>query len=135
MLVTENFSLPYAKNYTNLSASSVHSHKGLGMSGFILILPADQLITDINNVTSWSAMKPSFRAHVMDADVVSSYPTVTAECNVSKETTVTEVLHVGDMQRTEFVLENINAIYGGVNAYSYCVKMFNYPTIEELLAD
>jgi hypothetical protein len=52
--------------------------------------------------------------------------------NVSKETTVKEVMSIAGFKKDEFKLENINLMFGPVNAVSYCTNMFDFPTLEHL---
>ncbi len=134
-LKKDKFILPGGKKYSRMLPEQIHAHPGLGMKDWILLLPADQLITEQNNFTNLDGVTPSFKRFVLDTDVVSSYPTVIAKCNVSKATCVTEMLEVEGVSEDEFRRMNINSMYGNVTAFSYCIGMFNYPTMDELLEE
>jgi len=77
-------------------------------------------------------MHTNVKVHVYDSDAVSSYPSNTVAINLSKETTRREIKRVGNILKSEFKTNNINLIFGSVNAVSYCSKMLNFPTLENL---
>jgi len=75
----------------------------------------------------------NIRMFVADADQVSGYPSNTQAANVSKDTTVKEVISIGDIPKDEFKTNNINLFFGNVNAIDYCSNMLNFPTVFEAL--
>ena len=80
-------------------------------------------------------IRTNIRTHVADSDAVSSYPSDIAAANVSKDTTHRELLAVEKMDKNKFKVENINLMFGPINAVQYCVKMFDMPTLDELEAN
>lgn len=52
--------------------------------------------------------------------------------NVSKDTTVKELMSIGNIPKDIFRLKNINLFFGAVNSLDYGVNMFNAPTIYEI---
>jgi len=77
-------------------------------------------------------IRTNIRTHVADSDAVSSYPSDIAAANVSKDTTHREIMAVEGKTKNKFKIENINLMFGPINAIQYCVEMFNMPTLEEL---
>lgn len=73
------------------------------------------------------------RAFVYDSDAVSSYPSCTQVANVSKRTTRKEICKVGDMEESVFRNQNLNLLFGPVNAVEYTTRMFGAPTLMNLL--
>lgn len=73
------------------------------------------------------------RGHVYDADQVSGYPSDTQAANVSKETTVKEIISISNVHQDTFMLQNINLLFGQVNSVEYGSTMFNFPTLTNLL--
>lgn len=53
--------------------------------------------------------------------------------NVSKDTTARQVLEIMGIEKEEFKLQNINLMFGKVNAIEYCTTMFNFPTPLEIV--
>jgi len=79
-----------------------------------------------------SIIRSNIRTHVCDADAVSSYPSNIAAANVSKDTTHRELMAVEKKTKEHFKVENINLMFGPINAVQYCTSMFDMPTLEEL---
>lgn len=107
----------------------------LSLKDWIVTLPAHNTA---NNGLRCIAEDPTIitnaRGGVFDIDAVSSYPSDTMACNVSKETTVREIITVLGVEETVFRHQNINLLSGHVNAIEYCVNMFDMPTPQEMLA-
>lgn len=79
-------------------------------------------------------LKTLFRMFVYDSDAVSAYPSCTAVANVSRETTVRELIDILGINEGVFRKQNINLLQGHVNALEYCNQMFKLPRAEESLA-
>ena len=62
-----------------------------------------------------------------DVDAVSAYPTATATGNVSRETTMREIITILGIDESMFRKHNINLLSGHVNAVDYSVGMFKLP--------
>ena len=80
-------------------------------------------------------IKTNIRCHVCDSDAVSSYPSNIAAANVSKDTTHRELVGIEKKEKNFFKVENINLMFGPINAIQYCVNMFDMPTLDELEAN
>lgn len=70
----------------------------------------------------------------MTPDAVSAYPTCTAVANVSRATTLYEIIDIAGVNEDVFRQQNINLLQGHVNAAEYCSKMFSLPKLQDSLA-
>lgn len=73
------------------------------------------------------------RCMTYDSDAVSAYPSASAVANVSKATTLYEIIAILGIDEDVFRQQNINLLQGHVNAAEYSSKMFGLPTIEDSL--
>jgi hypothetical protein len=72
-------------------------------------------------------------ACVFDLDVSASYPTGQVVMNISKATTVTEIIRNMDAAiEKRRRMNTINFTSGHVNALEFCEEMSNMPTLEEI---
>ena len=62
----------------------------------------------------------------------SGYPSDTLTANVSKDTTMREVISIGDFDKEMFKLHGINLMFGKVNHVDYVTSMMNFPTLQTL---
>ena len=60
------------------------------------------------------------------------YPTDTLAAKVSKDTIMREIVTIGDIDKDDFKLNNINLIFGKVNHVDYVTSMMNSPTLQTL---
>lgn len=75
-------------------------------------------------------------AHVFDADVIRTYPTVGQLLGVSKETTYRErTINVRGMSEADVREWGVNLSTGEVNAVELCVKGLSLPRLDQLLVD
>lgn len=75
-------------------------------------------------------------AHVFDADVVRTYPTVGQILGVSKETTYRErTINIRGMTEQQVREWGINLSSGEVNAVELCVTGLGLPSLDQLLVD
>jgi len=63
---------------------------------------------------------------------VSGYPSDSIAANVSKDTTIKELASIDGVQLETFRIQNINLMFGKVNAVEYSTTMFNAPQLMEL---
>jgi len=112
---------------------TVVDDKLLGLDNWIVTLPAYRLIDNgLCVVEEDPNMKTSIRGEVYDSDAVSSYPSNTQLCNVSKETTRREVTSIEGLEKEFFKKNNMNMFMGPTAAVDYCVNMFEFPSLTEL---
>ena len=81
-------------------------------------------------VSELPSLQSQIRCFVYDSDAVSAYPSCTAVGNVSKATTVSEIIDILGVDEAIFRKNGINLLHGHVNALEYCHEMFNLPTLE-----
>lgn len=108
--------------------------KMLGLKGWILTLQA-HLTTDngMNALSDIENLITLIKSYVYDNDAVSSYPSDTLACNVSKDTTHREIQNIPSKDRELLIHQNLNLMYGKTNAIEYCENMFGMPSIFKLL--
>jgi hypothetical protein len=112
---------------------SLDSDVSLGLDNWIVLLPSSRIKENGMKVVEENPnLVTNVRGFVFDADQVSGYPSDTQAANVSKETTVREVIDIKGIDKDDFKLQNINLMFGKVNSIDYCTSMFNFPTLEEL---
>ncbi len=75
----------------------------------------------------------SVYAMVADLDVSASYPNGEIALNTSKETTVREIIKIGDVPEEVFRMQNMCLSSGHVNAVDYCASMMGFPTHFQML--
>ena len=68
------------------------------------------------------------RCMVYDSDAVSAYPSCTAVANVSRETTVKEIIDILGVEEDDFRRHNLNLLQGHVNAIEYGEVMYGLPS-------
>lgn len=84
-------------------------------------------------VTDWPTSKSMLYYHVSDLDITSTYPAVQVALNVSKETTVNEVVKVQGLSEVEKRRFFVNLISGESSATQVCNIGFQMPYCDELL--
>lgn len=62
----------------------------------------------------------------------SGYPNNGLQLNVSKDTTLCEVINIEGIEEDVFKRENINLMFGSVSSIQYCETMFKFPSIFEV---
>ena len=80
----------------------------------------------------------SIRSHIFDLDSISAYPSAGVACNISKQTTMKELVGIEGKDKDEFMYDNIDLSSGAINSISYCSNMYNFPKlseVDELLKD
>lgn len=80
------------------------------------------------------SLETLIRAFTYDSDAVSAYPTCTAVANVSRATTLFEIIDIAGVDEDIYRQQNINLLQGHVNALEYCNKMFMLPRLEDSLS-
>ena len=104
----------------------------LGRDGWILTLPIDRIKERPSKNLQQDDLFAGIFLHTYDSDQVSGYPSNTIACNVSRETTLSELINIEGHEKDEFKKQNMNLFYGKVNHLEYAQKMFNLPSLYEL---
>lgn len=128
-------------NYTDVDEDEDEDGEGeedkdsvLALQGWIVMLPPHAIVRKGIQIFSDGVPDTSnIHGYVFDSDSVAAYPTAIEVCNVSKGTTVREVIEMKTVDEAVFRLQNINLVSGEVNAIEYCTTMFNLPTLDALL--
>lgn len=107
----------------------------LGLEGWIITLPAHMTVTGLHCIIEDLNIGTGIRAFTYDSDAVSAYPTCTSIANVSKDTTLRELIAMENVSEETFRAQNLNLILGYSNAIEYATTMFNMPKPENLLND
>lgn len=105
----------------------------LGLRNWIVTLPAHMTVLGRRCIAENPNLHTLIRGMVYDSDAVSAYPSCTAAANVSRETTVREIIDILDVDETAFRRHNINLLQGHVNALEYACEMHNLPTPQNAL--
>lgn len=107
----------------------------LPLSGWVITLPAHMTADNgLRCIKEDSNMRTNLRAFVYDIDAVSAYPKSIECLNVSKSTTVREVIGMDGVDEHTFRMQNINLMGGRINGLEYAQTMFGLPKPGELLA-
>lgn len=101
-------------------------HKGVLLPNFNVSNKEYDYLSDAKDITN------NIRMFVADSDQSSGYPSDTLAANVSKDTTMRELLSVEGLEKEEFKLNNINLMFGKVNHIDYVSRMMKFPTLREL---
>lgn len=105
----------------------------LDLRGWIITLPAHTVSDNgLKVIDEYPDIRTRIYTEVGDLDVAGSYPNGQAVFNISKETTVKELVDVEGIPEEVFRMQNINLSGGLSNALEYCQIMFNFPTLVEL---
>ncbi|EKD89603.1 MAG: hypothetical protein ACD_33C00035G0001, partial [uncultured bacterium] len=98
----------------------VTKYKTLSLKQWILTLPQHLLVYDgLCCIEEYPNLKTNIRGLTYDADVSSSYPSCTLVCNVSKETTLYELIDIEGVKEEIFRMQNLGFILGSVNMLEY----------------
>lgn len=106
-------------------------HKRVLLSNYYVGAEDGEYIEEDAN-TRIDRIANNIRGFVYDADQSSGYPSDTLTANVSKDTTMREIVTIGDIDKDDFKLNNINLIFGKVNHVDYVTNMMNFPTLQTL---
>ena len=112
---------------------SQDKYKGLGLKGWIQMLPQNLLLNEgLKIFHDFPNVRSNFRGTVFDVDATAAYPTCTAVANVSKETCVNEVISIDGISEESFREQNLSVCLGGVNSLDYFHVMYSLPSIDEV---
>ena len=80
-----------------------------------------------------SSIVSNMRTQVSDLDIVGAYPNAGRALNISADSTHRELVKIEGMEKEDFMLQNINAIFGDTNSLEYCQQMFDLPSLYDML--
>lgn len=120
-------------NITEEEEDDGNSADTLGLEDWIITLSSSLQVHGLPMIAEDPSLHTNLRAQVYDVDVTAAYPTCTEVCNVSKETTNTEIIAIRGIDENVLRLQNINLLAGPINALEYCTSMFKLPKPDKLL--
>lgn len=135
----DEFDEEYAEEVTEetdeelAEAIMVSSRDVLSIRNWILTLKSHLSVLGLPLIED-SDLLTQIRCFVYDADAKAAYPTATSTNNVSKETTLAEIIDIIGIDELEYRAQNINLLQGHVNAAEYGHVMLSLPTIHEALS-
>lgn len=106
----------------------------LSLRDWIVTLKPYLSVLGLTIVEENALLRTLIRCMTYDSDAVSAYPSAAAVANVSKATTLYELIAILGIDEDVFRQQNINLLQGHVNAVEYSVKMFGLPSIEDSLS-
>ena len=107
----------------------------LSTRGWIKTLPSDH-IQDIGlPITNIAGLSTNVTSNADDVDCISSYPSDIQAMNISLSALVAEVVSVGDIEKSDFIANNINIVSSNAGVVEYCNKMMNMPTHYEMIEE
>lgn len=112
----------------------LESGEVLSLRNWIVTLPSHMTVLGRRCIEDNPALMTQIRCFVYDSDAVSAYPNATAVANVSRETTVCEIIAIGDLEENIFRAQNINILQGHVNALEYACVMHKLPKPQDALS-
>ena len=108
----------------------------LSMDGWITTLPT-HLVEDngLKAIEELLDTRTGIRAHTLDLDVSSAYPSTEVILNISKETTYRELCKMRDIPEEKQRRSGINLTGGRTNATEIACDIFQAPTFDQLLEE
>lgn len=106
----------------------------LNLRNWIVTLKSHMSVLGLKIIDEVDTLETLIRAFTYDSDAVAAYPTCTAVANVSRATTLFEIIDIAGVEEDIYRQQNINLLQGHVNALEYCNKMFKLPRLEDSLA-
>ncbi len=105
----------------------------LSLKNWIVTLKSHMSVLGLPLIEEASDLNTLIRCFTYDSDAVSAYPKATGVANVSKATTLYEIIDIAGVNEDIFRQQNINLLQGHVNAAEYCSKMFSLPKLQDSL--
>jgi hypothetical protein len=107
--------------------------KTLPLDDWIIALEPSLIVDNgLRNIKEDKSIRTNIHLYNADSDIASAYPTDQCLFNVSRSTTLTELIDIVGVHPSIYRIENINLLSGEVNSIDYCCKMFNFPTLSDL---
>lgn len=111
----------------------IEDYQGLGLKGWIQLLPQNQLMKDgLKVLADFPEVVTNIRGMTWDVDATAAYPTCTMVGNVSKETCVNELIQVDGIHPEIFKEQNLGVCLGGVNTLDYMSSIFSLVPLDKI---
>lgn len=99
----------------------------LSLRNWIVTLSAHTSVLGRHCIIENPKLPSLIRGMSYDSDATAAYPSAAAVANVSKRTTVRELIDILGVEEKDFRRHNINLLQGHVNAVEYATEMFGLP--------
>lgn len=107
--------------------------KTLPLDDWIITLEPSLIVDNgLNNIKEDKSIRTNIHLYNADSDIAGAYPSNQCLFNVSRSTTLTELIDIAGVHPSIYRMENLNLLSGKVNAVSYCTRMFNFPLLTDL---
>lgn len=106
----------------------------MALTNWIVTLSAHMSVLGVCCVEENPLLHTLIRLFVYDSDAVGAYPSAAMAANVSRETTVREIIDIKGIEEVTFRRHNLNLLQGHVNALEYGCVMHGLPTPQKALA-
>lgn len=113
--------------------NDIENYDVLSLDNWISTLPAHMTTLGLPLIKEDPNIRTSVRLFVFDSDEVSAYPSATIVLNVSKGTTLREIISIDGIDESVFRIQNLNFLLGSSNSLEYVTNMFSAPKPYELL--
>lgn len=127
----------YLENYNKVIATTSgdmeeESDESVNLNDWVVTLPTHLLTEQGLRIVEQSKNIPTnIYTHVYDSDVASGYPNGGIVFNISKETTVKELVSIEGVSEFDKKMGTINFSAGYVNSLEICNKLLGMPTLED----
>lgn len=126
----------YLENYNKIIATTSgdmeeESDEFVNLEDWVVTLPT-HLLTEqgLRIIEESKNIVTNIYTHVYDSDVASGYPNGGIVFNISKETTVKELISIEGVSEHDKKMGTINFSAGQVNSLEICNKLLGMPTLE-----
>lgn len=106
----------------------------LSLRGWIVTLKSHMSSLGLRIVNKIKDLQTMVRCFVYDSDASAAYPSATAVGNVSRATTLREIIDISGIDEAVFRKNNLNLLHGHVNAIEYSSEMFGLPAAKEAMS-
>ena len=89
--------------------------------------------TGLKLMNNCKTLSSNAKTYVSDLDVTGAYPNATRVANVSKDTTHRELVKIEYMEKSDFMIHNINLMFSNTNSLEYAQQMFGLPSFYKVL--
>lgn len=106
----------------------------LGLDAWVVTLKNNHIWENnsCKNILEDPDLATTIFTHVYDADQSSGYPSNMMELNLSKDTTLREIIDIHGIPTEFFKACNISLTFGPISHVEYCIDMLNFPTFQEI---
>jgi hypothetical protein len=124
----------YVLGSTGENMRTEYDKEILDLSGWIVTLQSHLQVQGLPLLDESDVFRTNIRLGVSDEDLASGYPTAEVVSNSSVETTVNEIIKIGDVPEETFRKRNMEiTAYPRTSTVRYCVEMLGFPNLDEIV--